>query len=107
MDKEVLRLVDIANEACLSSKIERADNIYQGCIYIMLARMPLFFYMASNDKFIDFCEKSVRKLPKEMFLECIASGHEHITPANMRDLMNRFNGLESVMVRRGLSLPPK
>lgn len=107
MDKEVLRLVDIANEACLSSKIERADNIYQGCIYIMLARMPLFFYMASNDKFIDFCEKSVRKLPKEMFLECIASGHEHITPANMRDLMNRFNDLESVMIRRGLSLPPK
>jgi hypothetical protein len=106
MDREVLRLVDIANEACLSSKIERTDNIYQGCIYIMLARMPLFFYMASNDKFIDFCEKSVRKLPKEMFLECIASGHEHITPANMRDLMNRFEGLENVMIRRGLSLPP-
>jgi len=106
MDREVLRLVDIAKEACLSSKIERADNIYQGCIYIMLARMPLFFYMASNDKFIDFCEKSVRKLPKEMFLECIASGHEHITPANMRDLMNRFEGLEKVMIRRGLSLPP-
>jgi hypothetical protein len=106
MDKEVLRLVDLAIKACESSSIGRNDNIYQGCIYIMLARMPLFFYMASNDKFIDFCEKSIVNLPKEMFLECIASGHEHITPANMRDLMNRFEGLEKVMVRRGLSLPP-
>jgi len=105
MDAEVLRLIGIANEACLSSKIGRDDNIYQGCIYIMLARMPLFFYMLSNDKFIDFCEKSVEKLPKEMFLECLASGHEHITPASMRDLINRYDDLENIMVRRGLSIP--
>jgi hypothetical protein len=106
MDKEVLRLVDIAINSCMTSSIGRSDNIYKGCIYIMLARMPLFFYMAGNDKFIDFCKSSVAKLDDDMFLECIASGHEHITPKNMRDLMNRYPSLEGVMVRRGLSLPP-
>ena len=105
MDKEVLRLIDLAVTSCLSSSIGRSDNVYKGCIYIMLARMPLFFYMAGNDKLIDFCKKSVAKLDEDMFLECLASGHEHITPKNMRDLMNRYEGLESVMVRRGLSLP--
>ena len=72
----------------------------------MLARMPLFFYMGGNDKFIDFCKKSVAKLDDDMFLECLSSGHEHITPKDMRYLMTRYPSLESVMVRRGLSLPP-
>jgi hypothetical protein len=104
MDAKVLELIDIAVDACNTMDMDIQD-VRNGCIYIMLARMPLFYYM-DTPKFEEFCRKSVEGLPEQMYLECLASGHEHITPTEMRRLIDKHEGLEPLMKRRGLSIPP-
>lgn len=105
MDAKVLELISYAIDACESGAMN-VKEIKYGCSYIMLARMPLFYYM-NQEKFIDFCEKSVARFPEEsgMLLECLASGHEHITPESMRALVDTYPGLDKVMTRRGLPIP--
>lgn len=105
MDAKVMELIGAATDACKTME-NTIEGILDGCVYIMLARMPLFFYM-DVDRFEEFCRASVTGLRDVMYLECLASGHEHITPETMRALMNKYEGLESIMVRRGLALPPQ
>jgi hypothetical protein len=104
MDAKVLELIKYAVDACNTMDTDIQD-VRNGCIYIMLARMPLFYYM-NTEKFEEFCRVSVDGLPESMYLECLASGHEHITPTEMRNLMDKNEALEPLMKRRGLSIPP-
>jgi hypothetical protein len=103
LEERVLELVEYGVDACEAGAIDNVHVTY-GCIYIMLARMPRFYYM-DTPRFEELCRRSVEGFPESLYIECLASGHEHITPASMQDLINRYDGLREVLIRRGLSLP--
>lgn len=105
LDAKVLELIDYAINACETGNHE-VVQVTEGCIYIMLARMPLFFYM-DTPKFEQFCQQSVRNYPESLYYECLASGHEHITPEQMWLLVDKYPPLDGVLQRRGLPLPPR
>jgi hypothetical protein len=102
-DKLINGLISSAIDACESgADTNRATK--DGCIYIMLARMPLFYYRDIS-VFTDYCKHAVSRFPEYMLYECLASGHEHIDPELMAVLSERYPPLVQTLTRRGLFVP--
>ena len=100
MDAEVVRQVNQAIAAC-EVNIAFGTNLGNPvvCIDLMLNRMPLFWYM-NTEKFIGFCELVSAQREEGFFERCLAGGLEHITPAAMNSIVERYPDVGDVIRSR-------
>ena len=94
-DKAVVERIRYATDACNATKGSNKGNPMT-CEALMLARMPLFFYL-NIPKFIDFCQKVGAKRDYEFLIQCLASGQEHISAEQKQEIWEQFPEAEQAM----------
>lgn len=94
-DRYVVERAKYALDACEASTPGNRGNP-DVCQWLMLARMPLFFYL-DIPKFVTFCRDTTDGRPETLFLNCLASGQEHISPEQKQQLVDEFPEVGELM----------
>ena len=94
-DAFVVERIKYAMDACESTGAA-AHGSADVCSWLMLARMPLFFYL-NIEKFEKFCETVSVGRKETMFSNCLASGQEHISPEQKKYLRDKYPEVAAIM----------
>lgn len=106
---EMIKDAIIACRSGFDSKSNKGNP--EGCISLMLNRMPLFWYMDIN-LFIENCEKissfaeklNVHGIEYDFFSNCITGGYEHINKNDMDKLIDKFPKVKEMIISRNPNL---